>query len=70
MVSDQIESVTSNYGRDLGKLQWRKLSGEGNGIGLVTPYGSLLVPSPGKLCPGILKGGEREVVHGTPGDVR
>ena len=62
----QKESVTSNCGRDLGKLQGFAF-GDCNGNGLVPPHGNLLVPSPGKL--GILKGGEREVVHGTLGDV-
>ena len=38
----QTESVSWNYGRDLGKLQWRKLSGDGNGNGLVTPYEAFL----------------------------
>lgn len=32
-------------------------------------FASPLVASPGKLWPRILKGGEREVVHETPGNV-
>ena len=36
---------------------------------MVTSSESLVVPSPSKLRPGILKGGKRKVVHGTPGDV-
>ena len=62
--------VTSTYGRDLGKAQWRKLSGEGNGNGLVIPCGRLLVASPDTLSPGILKGGAKEVAHETPGNFR
>ena len=44
---------------------WAIFSGESSEEmnGLVTPCGSLLVLSPGKLWPGILNGNEREVVH-------
>ena len=61
----QIESVILNYGRGLGELQWRKLSGERDENGLVTPSWSILVPSPGKLWPGILRRGKRDAIHRT-----